>query len=91
MKEKFKMTKGEIIKVAIIALVLIWIIIFFIDYFRARNSKLPMFCISSNIKEYSDGSVYTCTGLGYKMYKYDRTSINMDVEFGPFFMKERTK
>mgnify|MGYP001130900295 CR=1 FL=1 len=81
MKEKFKMTKGEIIKVAIIALVLIWIIIFFIDYFRAR----------SNIKEYSDGSVYTCTGLGYKMYKYDRTSINMDVEFGPFFMKERTK
>lgn len=89
MKEKTKMTKGEIIKVAVIALVIIWIIIFFIDYFRARNSKLPIFCVS-NIKEYDDGSVYSCTGLGYKMYKYDRTSINMDLEFGPFFMKERT-
>ncbi len=88
---KSKVTKGDIIKVIVLALVIIWIIIFFIDYFRARQSKTPIFCISEETKEYDDGTVYSCTGLGYKMYKYDRSSINASIEFGPFFIKERTE
>ena len=86
-----KVQKGDIIKVAILALVIIWIIIFFIDYFRARQSKNPIFCIAEETKEYEDGTVYSCTGLGYKMYKYDRNSIDASIEFGPFFIKERTE
>lgn len=86
-----KVQKGDIIKVAILALVIIWIIIFFIDYFRARQSKNPIFCITEKTKEYEDGTVYSCTGLGYKMYKYDRNSIDASIEFGPFFIKERTE
>lgn len=86
-----KVQKGDIIKVAILALVIIWIIIFFIDYFRARQSKNPIFCINEKTKEYEDGTVYSCTGLGYKMYKYDRNSIDASIEFGPFFIKERTE
>ncbi len=88
---KSKVTKGDIIKVIVLALVIIWIIIFLIDYFRARQSKTPIFCISEETKEYDDGTVYSCTGLGYKMYKYDRSSINASIEFGPFFIKERTE
>ena len=88
---KSKVTKGDIIKVIVLALVIIWIIIFFIDYFRARQSKTPIFCISEETKENDDGTVYSCTGLGYKMYKYDRSSINASIEFGPFFIKERTE
>lgn len=86
-----KVQKGDIIKVAILALVIIWIIIFFIDYFRARQSKDPIFCISEQTKEYEDGNVYSCTGLGYKMYRYNRNSIDASIEFGPFFIKERTE
>lgn len=89
--EKIKMQKGDIIKIIILALVIIWIIIFFIDYFRARQSKTPLFCISEQTKEYDDGTVYSCTGLGYKMYKYDRDSVEASIEFGPFFIQERTE
>lgn len=88
---KTKVKKSDVIKVILLAIIIIWIIIFFIDYFRARQSKTPLFCISEETKEYDDGTVYSCTGLGYKMYKYNRSSIDATIEFGPFFIKERTE
>ncbi len=88
---KAKLGKGDIIKIVVLALIIIWILIFFIDYFRARQAKEPIFCLSEQTKEYEDGTVYSCTGLGYKMYKYDRASIDASVEFGPFFIQERTE
>ena len=88
---KTKIKKSDVIKVVLLAIIIIWIIIFFIDYFRARQSKTPLFCISEETKEYDDGTVYSCTGLGYKMYKYNRSSVDATVEFGPFFIKERTE
>ena len=86
-----KLKKGNIIKIIILALIIVWIICFFIDYLRARQMKDPVFCIVENTKEYDDGTVYSCTGLGYKMYRYNRASIGTNLEFGPFFIKERTK
>ena len=91
MIDKSKVKKSEVIKILIIAIIIIWIICFFIDYFRARQSKKPLFCITQNTKTYDDGTVYSCTGMGYKMYKYERASIPTKLEFGPFFIKERTK
>lgn len=90
-KSNSDVKKGDIIKLVILAFIIVWIICFFIDYFRARQNKTPFFCVSEQTKRYEDGSVYSCTGLGYKMYKYNRTSIPTSVEFGPFFIKERTK
>ena len=86
-----KIRKSDIIKIVVLALIIAWIVCFFIDYFRARQSKTPVFCIKEETKKYDDGTVYSCTGLGYKMYRYDRSSIATDLEFGPFFIKERTK
>ncbi len=91
MKEKIRANKSDIIKIVILSIVIIWIFCFFIDYFRARQSKKPLFCITQNTKTYDDGTVYSCTGMGYKMYKYERASIPTKLEFGPFFIKERTK
>lgn len=91
MEKDKNIRKRDIVKVAILSVIIIWIICFFIDYFRARQSKMPIFCIKEETKEYNDGSVYSCTGLGYKMYKYSRASIGTSLEFGPFFIKERTK
>jgi len=90
MKSK-KVNISKIIKIIILTVIILWIICFFIDYIRARQSKNPLFCIKENIVEYEDGTVYSCTGLGYKMYKYQRASIPISVQFGPFFIKERTK
>lgn len=91
MKEKIRANKSDIIKIVILSIVIIWIFCFFIDYFRVRQSKKPLFCITQNTKTYDDGTVYSCTGMGYKMYKYERASIPTKLEFGPFFIKERTK
>ena len=91
MKEKFRANKSDIIKIVILSIVIIWIFCFFIDYFRARQSKKPLFCITQNTKTYDDGTVYSCTGMGYKMYKYERAIIPTKLEFVPFFIKERTK
>ena len=88
---KIKVKVGDIVKVIILALVIVWIIIFFIDYFRARKSLRPIFCIHEETITYDDGTVYVCTGLGYKMYEYNRSSVSASIEFGPFFIKERTE
>ncbi len=89
--DKNKIRKGDIVKIVILSLIIVWIICFFIDYFRARQMKDPVFCISEVTKKYDDGTVYSCTGLGYKMYRYNRSSISTNLEFGPFFIQERTK
>ena len=91
MIDKSKVKKSEVIKILIIAVIIIWIICFFIDYFRARQEKLPLFCIHKTVQKYDDGTTTSCMGLGYKMYKYDRASIPVSVQFGPIFIKERTK
>ncbi|MBE6154330.1 MAG: hypothetical protein E7163_01975 [Firmicutes bacterium] len=86
-KERF----SDIIKVAALSVIIIWLLCFVIDYARAIQSKWPIFCIKETTKKYQDGTVKSCTGVGYKMYKYDRAIIPVSVQFGPFFIKERTK
>ena len=81
----------DIVKYIVLALIIIWIILFFVDYFRARQSKDLVFCITEETKTYDDGTVHVCNGLGYKMYRYNRSSVNRTIEFGPFFIKEKTK
>lgn len=78
----------NILKMLIILLVIAWIGILFFDYFNTHQGKEPRFCIKEETKVYDDGTVYICTGLGYKLFKYDRKSISA-FEFGPFFLQER--
>lgn len=82
---------NDIIKVVVLSVIIIWVICFGIDLIRARQNKWPLFCVKESIKNYEDGTVEICTGVGYKMYKYKRSSIPVTVQFGPFFMEERTK
>jgi hypothetical protein len=78
-----------IIKIAILVLLFCWIVIVFTDYFRVRQDKSPMFCISEQDIEYDDGSVHICTGIGYKTIRYNRSCISA-AEFGSITLKERT-
>lgn len=65
-----------------------WMLVVVIDYVKVVNEKEPVFCIKEEVLEYSDGSVDSCTGLGYKVYKYNRESYQA-IEFGPFWTKVR--
>lgn len=84
-----KSTLVVILKVTILTFLFFWIVMVFTDYFRVRQNKNPMFCINESINEYEDGSTYVCTGLGYKMIRYNRDCLSAS-EFGPFLIKERT-
>lgn len=78
----------NILKIVVIVILAAWVLTIIIDYVRTVNGNNPMFCIHEETKTYPDGTTYICTGLGYKMYRYER-DFNA-VEFGPFFTKERT-
>lgn len=77
-----------ILKILVLILLFSWIVMVFTDYFRVRQDKNPMFCVQEQTNEYKDGSTYICTGLGYKMIRYNRTCLSA-TEFGPFLIKER--
>lgn len=72
--------------ICIALLAFIWIF----DFIQVKDGKDPKFCIKTELHEYEDGTVNECDGLGYKVFKYNRTSINIDTQFSPFFvgMKE---
>lgn len=74
------------VKVLLILAIVVWLTIVFIDFFRTKSEKDPLFCLKTQIKKYPDGETFECIGLGYKMYRYNRSF--SAVEFGPFFIKE---
>lgn len=76
----------NIIKIIFITMIIGWIVIIFIDWNRTTRGMNPKFCLKENIKTYKDGETYSCVGLGYKMFRYNRTCSG--VSFGPFFIKE---
>lgn len=69
--------------ICFVAIALTWVT----DYFRVRDDKEPQFCISSKTHQFEDGTVEQCTGIGYKIYTYNRESLDNGVEFVPFFVK----
>ena len=80
---------GKIIRLIIYVVVVIWLVIVLFDYLRFTSQLDPKLCLKKETHEYNDGRVYECTGLGYKVFKYDRTSLKMS-QFGPmFFTKEK--
>lgn len=86
-KEKesvFKKIIGFILWVIMIG----WICVCLVDYYKTSKHEKPMFCLKQETKKYSDGTVDVCLGAGYKIYNYNRKSIN-GIEFGPFWSPER--
>ena len=57
------------------------------DFNKVQNEKNPKFCIVNKTHEFEDGTVEECIGLGYKVYEYNRESINETRQFSPFYIK----
>lgn len=68
--------------VGITVLLAIWLT----DFFLIQNDKKPKFCVKNEVLTYDDGTVDVCWGLGYKIYNYHRSSINISTQFSPFFI-----
>ena len=89
-KGKTKRIISKIINFLLWIVLFAWMALVVTDYIHVQNQEEPKFCMfNKNTTDYNDGSVTECTGLGYKVIKYDRTSFKA-IEFGPFWIKDRT-
>ena len=88
--KKKKSIIGKIFSFITTTIIFIWVAIAMIDFINVNQEKEPIFCIKKETIQYDDGTVELCTGPGYKVYKYQRKSIQ-GVEFGPFWIKEKTE
>lgn len=79
----------KIISLIFTIIVVGWIAIIALDALNSTKGE-PKFCLSKETKNYEDGTVEICHGLGYKVYIYDRNDYK-GIEFGPFWIKEKTK
>ena len=79
-----KKVLARIFWIIVIALMCLWTF----EFYRVRNGKDPMFCLSNRIYTYVDGVTEECIGLGYKVYEYRRNYLK-GTEFVSIFSKER--
>ena len=86
-QKKEKSVFSKLINAILWIVVFAWMAVCVTDYVMAINEKDPIFCLKEETKEYEDGTVYICTGLGYKYFKYDRTSYSA-TQFGGIWVKE---
>jgi hypothetical protein len=56
------------------------------DFIKVQNEEKPKFCLVEKTHKFDDGTVNECIGLGYKVYIYNRDSINDARQFSPFFI-----
>ena len=77
----------KIISLIVTILIIGWIAIIMYDAINSTNGN-PKFCLSKQIKNYNDGTVEICHGLGYKVFIYNRADYK-GIEFGPFWMQEK--
>lgn len=89
-EKKKKSIFSRIINFILTIVVFGWVAIAVIDYINVSQEKEPMFCLEKETIQHEDGTVSLCKGLGYKVYKYNRASIQ-GTEFGPFWIEERTE
>ena len=89
-KKKKKGIFSKIFNLLLTLIVFGWVAIAVIDYINVSQEKEPIFCLEKETITHEDGTVDVCTGIGYKVYKYNRASIQ-GTEFGPFWIEERTE
>ena len=59
-----------------------------IDFVNVKIDNDPFFCINLNEKNYDDGNVLKCNGLGYVIRRYNRDSLTKGYTFENYFGKE---
>lgn len=77
----------RILDVLIIILFIGWLYMIVTDYVKVKNGEKAVFCLEHVIYDFIDGSAEECKALGYKVYYYDRDSLNVKTDFGPFWME----
>lgn len=84
--DKAMKKKKKIIEISILSIVVLYILLFIVDYIRYKNSNPPLITVSKKTVEFSDGEVKEYYGLGWVYREYRRKAIGK-IELKPFLSK----
>ncbi len=79
----------KVISIIFMVVFISWLLLIIYESYMVTRGEQPKFCIKTEEHKYEDGVTTECLGLGYKVYMYDRSSIDVQVEFGPFWINEK--
>ena len=79
----------KVISIIFMVVFISWLLLIIYESYMVTRGEQPKFCIRTEEHKYEDGVTTECLGLGYKVYMYDRSSIDVQVEFGPFWINEK--
>lgn len=83
-----KKTLGILLKSLLILVVILWVGLIFVEYFRYQDNEPMLVVLHEEKISYEDGNVYVYWGLGYKAITYERTSL-YGKQFGHIFTPVR--
>lgn len=70
-------------------LIIGWIAICLIDFFKVQDGKNPIFCLKTETIKLNEGSIEKCLGAGYKILNFEKDdSCHVKLTFGPFWLKD---
>ncbi len=76
-----------ILKVIVLVLLVSWMILFVVDYFRASKGNKPSICFNEETKTNKKGEYYRCISLGYKYFEYKENNGKVTYGFGAAFLQ----
>ncbi len=76
-----------ILKIIFLIVLILWMIMFVTDYFRARDGQKPNICLNETTKTNAKGTYYSCVSFGYKYYEYKEVTGQTTYGFGAAFIK----
>ncbi len=79
----------KIISVIFTVVFICWLLLIIYESYTVSKGEQPKFCIKTEEHKYDDGVTTECLGLGYKVYTYNRSSIDIQIQFGPFWISEK--
>ena len=75
------------VKVIFLTLLVLWMVLFVVEYFRARGRNKPLICLKEETKTNSNGTLYECISLGYKYFEVKEPNGEEKYGFGAAFIK----
>lgn len=88
-EEKENKVFTKVLNIVLWIILFVWMGMCLYDFYTVKAEKKPVFCIKEETIQYEDGTVISCLGPGYKVYRYNRDSYK-GIEFGPFWAKDRS-
>ena len=84
--------KSSRIIILIISALIIWFMLFNVDFYRTKKNEKPLFASNLNgLVTYQDGGTQVYFGIGYKIYSFNTSGLKCNIICSYFTSYEEAK